>query len=312
MTTDLSDKSPGTANQPAGSAALPNPADDDLKRARFLLGIFSGLLVLLGLGYIFAHQRNPDGILSKKASTLALNAVGGASAALKAAPQDILDKSLVADLVGASSTLSLLAPRLGASADLAPILTQVDDELKGEQVHRLVLIPLFARIQSRIEAGSSGYFWEGSQDRWLELLFWTMAGTLVFLLSELKRHYVYPYEHDPSKVGQTKRNFKEFTPWYFANLFRGPFIALVILLAVSSVSFDAIGLTIDISSAPVTVWVVLAAILGYYSRLADKQLDIIAGYFLKQAWEVVNPGAKKAAEAKAAQAGTAGGGQGTK
>jgi hypothetical protein len=61
------------------------------------------------------------------------------------------------------------------------------------------------------------------------------------------------------------------------------------MLALINISFEAIGVTMDVKAAPIEVLVLLAAIMGYYSRVADKELDIIAEFLLSGAWKKAHP-----------------------
>ena len=286
--------SPPAGNAPPAqlpqSPPDPGEANKDLQRGRDLLITFAVILLLLSALYVCAHLKYPLGLFAPKAIPLALNIIQDASIALEAAPQDALEKDVVSSLSGADDQLGLLAPRLGLSSDYTSILSQISGELAGAVAHKAVLIPLFNKLRNRVEAGSGSIFWSGSQDRWIEMVYWTVAGTLVFLLCEIKAHYVLPYGQNQQENQDQYRNFIGYTPWYVVNLFRGPFIAVVILLALSSISFEAIGVSLDVNSAPITVWVVLAAILGYYARLANEQLELVAGYLFKSAWENLKKG----------------------
>jgi hypothetical protein len=256
----------------------------DLKRGQILLSIFIGLLVILGSAYIRGHIVYPSGPLSP--TTTAVETVNNATRVLNASIQDTLEPEEVAELTRLSEKLSLIGPQLGASTEYSATLDNINAELKQEKVQRIVLTPLFDRLSNIIQVGPSGFFWPGTRDRWIELTFWIVAGTLVFLISENKKWCLMPYE-------EGKRNFEKYTSWYFANLVRGPFIAFVILLALTSISFDAFGISIDVMSAPIWILIPFAAILGYYAREADKQLDIIAKKILPDAWNKAHPEEQK-------------------
>lgn len=254
-------------------------SEDDLRRGKILMGVFISLLVILGAVYVWAHYQRPAGLFAP--TSTALDVVGEAKVILDAAGGDVLEPGVVAQLTQLGSRLALLAPQLGAGSGFSGTLSQVNTELSSNEVHKAVLIPLFDQLENIVKVGSGSYFWSGSLDRWIELLFWTIVGTLVFLLSEIKKYSSQPYKK--------YRDFIRYTPWYIVNLFRGPFIAMVIMLALLSLSFDAIGISVDLKSAPIEVLIVTAAILGYYSRIADKELDIITGTLFKAAWDKANP-----------------------
>jgi hypothetical protein len=253
--------------------------EDDLRRGNILMGVFIFIFISLSVIYIVAHYKWKEGPFSPK--IVALNVVSEATTALASAGQDILEPGVISALNSASDKLNLLEPQLSVSDVYSTTLTQINTELSGTEAHRAVLNPLFTRLGNLIQVSASSYFWAGDQDHWLEMVFWAIVGTLIFLLSELKKYSSQPYKN--------KREFIKFTPWYIINLFRGPFIALVILIAFLSLSFDAIGISIDLKSAPIEVLIVTAAILGYYSRVADKELDIIAEKLLGAAWKEAHP-----------------------
>jgi hypothetical protein len=278
----MSKNGPGNNHPPKKPDASPKePEGMDKNRGKFLLGLFIGLLVVLGALYIGLHMRYPAGPFSPIST--ALQVFDEASAQLAAVNQDLLEPTAIAGLANLRDRLGLLAPRLGLGADFSATLDQIKTELGGAEVHLAVLKPLFDHLGNIIQAGSGSIFWSGSQDRALELLFWILFGTLVFLISEIKKWYTMPFQEDG------KRDFIKYTPWYVANLFRGPFIAFVVMLALTNISFEAIGVAMDVKAAPIEVLVLLAAIMGYYSRVADKELDIIAEFLLSGAWKKAHP-----------------------
>lgn len=252
---------------------------DDLKRGKTMMVIFILILFFLGAVYVWAHYQRPNGPFAPTAA--ALGVVADARATLEAANGDILDPASVATLSQLSSRLGLLAAQLGMGSDYTSVLDKITTELGGNEVHRSVLLPLFTQMENLIRVGAGSYFWSGSLDRWIELLFWTVVGTLVFLLSEIKKYSSQPYHKN--------RDFILYTPWYIINFFRGPFIAMVILLALLSLSVNAIGISIDLKAAPVEVLIVAAAILGFYSRIANEELDIIAAALFGAAWKKAHP-----------------------
>jgi len=249
----------------------------DLNRGKILLVFIIILFVFLCWIYIDAHRKYPGGLFSAKAARLGLMTVGEANSVLAMASQDMLEPEAIATLTRSSDKLGLLAPQLGAEAEFTVILGQIKEELGSTEVHWAALSRLFGQIEDRIEAGSGTFFWSGSADRWIELAFFTVIGTLAFLLNEIKTYFSQPYLN--------KRNFIIYTPWYAVNFIRGPFIALVILLALTSISFEAIGITVDIKSAQFEYLILLAAVLGYKSRVADNQLDILTEKLLPDAWK---------------------------
>ena len=90
--------------------------------------------------------------------------------------------------------LALLTSQLGARPEYTTILDQINDQLDNQEVQRAVLGLLFAQLEEIIDVGPCSYFWHGCLDRWFELVFWTIIGTLVFLLNEIKKYYPQPYK----------------------------------------------------------------------------------------------------------------------
>ena len=265
---------------PAAPPPPRTPEDkSDLSRGVLILLVLILLTALLVGYYIYLHNLHPKGLLAP--TEPALDTVASALLALEAEDEDILNAGETIKLKDLSTRLDIIAPQIGLGDAYRETMTRITAELDAEEAHRSVLLPLFDQVGYLIRVGPSSYFWSGSLDRWIEMVFWTVIGTLVFLLSEIKKYY--PQEY------QKIRDFKKFTPWYAANLFRGPFISLVILLALTTASIDALGITVDIHSASIEVLITLAAILGYFSRVADKQIEIIAEKLLPEAWKKANP-----------------------
>lgn len=257
---------------------------DELKRGRNLIGIFAFLLVILGVIYVYLHYEKPAGLLSPRIAWLAVKEANNVLT-----PPDLdkvddpLDAEAVERLTRLSARLRLLEPQLGAGAEYSTTISQIVSELGNKIASRSVLIPLFKLLEDFIQIGSGSYFWTGSLDRWIELAFWAFFGNLVFLMNEIKNEM----ETYFPQIRKKKEGFIKPTPWYVVYFFRGPFIALVILVALSSISFEVIGVSLDLKTAPIEVSIVLSAILGYYSRVAAAQLEIIATKLLGAAWNKV-------------------------
>jgi hypothetical protein len=251
--------------------------ESDLARGLGLLGVLVVVLLLLWAVYISFHHIYPAGFYAPTQS--AINEVEAAKKSLAAASVDQLNSDEIASQKLVAGQLRLYAPQLGAGENFTSLLDQIDTLLGGKRVSRTNLAPLYDRLVNIIMIGPAGFVWPGSRDRWLEMAFWTVIGTLMFLLYEITTFY-----HRRYGCGPNERNFVLFTPWYITRAFRGPFIALLILAALTSVSFDAIGVSLNLQSVPVEVLVVMAGILGFYARVAEKQLDIIAQKLLPDAW----------------------------
>ncbi|MGK7933863.1 MAG: hypothetical protein AB4041_20875 [Microcystaceae cyanobacterium] len=130
-----------------------------------------------------------------------------------------------------------------------------------------------------IQDTTSYYFWENPPLLWLEITFWGFVGTTLYLLSEIYTHY---------KSKEDEQKFIELTPWYFINLIRGTFIVFIVLLGLSTVQIG-IGEAVNLSKAPATFYVFLAAVLGYFNRMAKEQLKLIVKGVFPDAWNLANP-----------------------
>lgn len=271
------------------------PRGEAIKRGRKLIGIFAFLLVFLGVIYVYIHYVHPGGLLSPK---IALPMVQEANEVLGAPddPEDDLSPKNINDLTRLSERLRVLEPQLGANANYKTTLSKIADELGKDKASRSVLRDLFELLKSIIEVGSGSYFWTGSVDRWIELGLWAFFGNLVFLLNEIKNEMETYFPQITKKNGVD--GFIKPTPWYVVYFFRGPFIAMVILVALSSISLEVVGVSLDLITAPIEVSIVLAAILGFYSRVAAAQLEIITKNLLGRAWEKVYPKDKEIEENK--------------
>lgn len=137
-----------------------------------------------------------------------------------------------------------------------------------------------------------------TERRWLEWLLVSLVGVSAYLLWNVAIWYQRP----------AKADFVKFRPWYRATAARGPVIALVVLLALTNISFqlavpesqvapteqegtaqtetaegaDAQPSTfdfgIDFGQASETVLLITAFLLGFYSRLAKSTLERIAEF----------------------------------
>jgi hypothetical protein len=135
---------------------------------------------------------------------------------------------------------------------------------------------LLERIREEAQRNGDRGFWQAGGWRWVELAFWCIFGTLIFLLSEIRRWY--------DKIGEPGTSFIKFTPWYVINLVRGPIIAILILVFLTSVQGEILGVKISFTEAPFSLLVFLAGVLGYFSREARDQLEILVERVFPEAW----------------------------
>lgn len=273
--------------------------DKELKRGQMLIRMFASLLVFLGFIYVILHYTNPGGLLSPK---MAIDVVTQAIEVLKShnLDSDSLSEEEIQGLNRMSVRLRLLQPQFDAEANYMTTIGNIDVELgKNEKASWKVLQGFLENLESIIRNGSGNYFWTGSIDRWIELCMWAFFGNLIFLLNEIKNEMetYYPQITKNHKI----EGFIKPTPWYIVYFFRGPFIAMVILVAVSSLKLDVVGISLNLKESAIEVSIVMAAILGYYSRVAAAQLEIITKNLLGNAWEKVYPKDKEIKDPKYTQ-----------
>ena len=145
-------------------------------------------------------------------------------------------------------------------------------------------------------------FLSGAAERqWLEWLLVSLVGVSAYLLWNVAIWYQRPATAD----------FKRFRPWYQATAARGPVIALVVMLALTHISFNvavpesqgsqseqetsALGgaaepigeeappastfdFGVDFGQASEPVLLIAAFLLGFYSRLAKNVIEKIASF----------------------------------
>jgi hypothetical protein len=122
-----------------------------------------------------------------------------------------------------------------------------------------------------------------AERRWLEWLLVSLVGVCVYLLWNVAVWY-----------RENKADFKAYRPWYRATAAKGPVVALIVLLALTSTKFQVgVGSTlnvgIDFGQASDTVLLIAAFLLGFYSRLAMNLLGRITGYLFGSAYEETYP-----------------------
>jgi hypothetical protein len=128
--------------------------------------------------------------------------------------------------------------------------------------------------------------------RALDWLLWSLAGTLVYLLVEAGYHYTAIQEN--AKKGSLSFSypvsFIEKTPWNLVTLVRGPIIAVVILFFFNAGALELTGPTGDkafsfvFSELDHPVTLLLAFVLGFYSRVAREVLNGIVKTLFAKAW----------------------------
>jgi hypothetical protein len=148
-------------------------------------------------------------------------------------------------------------------------------------------------------------FLEGSVERqWIEWMLVSLMGVSAYLLWAIAFWYK-----------KESANFADYRPWYRATAARGPVIALVVLIALTNISFqvqipsveegastattaaggdqsdESAPLTfgIDFQNASETVLLVAAFIIGFFSRLAKALLESIARFIFGDLFDRTYP-----------------------
>lgn len=263
-----------------------DPGEADLNLGKRLLNEFIvGVILLLSI-FILLHVIKPEGFFTKK--EIALEAVRQLVENIKQWKASDITDTEAAQVIPYVDSLNNLAGQLGTGSDYTDALEEINQEITAKTVRRTILFPLLDKVKYSIQANANSLIWHGSIDRWIDMAFAALIGTLMFLIKEIKRFCSLPFGE-----GTKDRNFTKYLPWYRANLIRGPFVTLVILLALTNLSVEIVGISIDVKTAPAEAMVVLAAILGYFSREADKQMELIAAGIMKEAWKKAHPDEKK-------------------
>ncbi len=137
----------------------------------------------------------------------------------------------------------------------------------------------------------------GMRYRAWDWVLWSLLGTMVFAMREIAEYFrkLAPAAAQAPTRPELSADFVRYTPWYIATLFRGPFLSLAILLLLSSASFgltDPTGgeatFTINVGDLDHRVAVALAAVLGYYHRVARNVLDGLVKRVFGAAWAELN------------------------
>lgn len=126
-------------------------------------------------------------------------------------------------------------------------------------------------------------------------LTWVLAsliGAALYLMGQIATYYPKIKEKiDPDY----QNDFVGSTYWYASTLLRAPVLTVVIMWLLTNLSVnmggsDSEGLSLDFSKFPDIVNLGIAFILGFYGRVARKQLDVIAKYLFTKAWALAELG----------------------
>lgn len=134
-----------------------------------------------------------------------------------------------------------------------------------------------------------------------EPLTWMLAsliGASLYLMGQIATYFPKINEKpDPDN----QNDFVRSTYWYASTLFRAPVLTVVIMWLLTHLSVgvggdvdstpaEDLGLSLDFSKFPDIVNLGIAFILGFYGRVARKQLDILAKYLFTRAWALAELG----------------------
>ncbi len=118
------------------------------------------------------------------------------------------------------------------------------------------------------------FFWNEAPAQWLDWLFWSEAGVLLYLLSTLAGRSVDP---DRSII-----SFPTIAWGYFIEMLKGLVVAFIVLwVAINAVDVDLLGLKIRLKEAP-AIAVALAFVLGFYPRVTQVLFFKVVLQFLKR------------------------------
>ncbi|MCP4139353.1 MAG: hypothetical protein GY755_03520 [Chloroflexi bacterium] len=128
--------------------------------------------------------------------------------------------------------------------------------------------------------------------RYLAWVFAALTGASVYLIGQIATYYpkIKKKEEDGDKA-----DFKKYTYWYASTFLKAPILALVVMwfLANLNINFgdaETTGVAIDFSKIGPYAMIGIAFVLGFYGRVARKQLDVIAKSLFTRAWALAEEG----------------------
>lgn len=130
-----------------------------------------------------------------------------------------------------------------------------------------------------------------------EPLKWALAsliGATLYLMGQIATFFPKINEKpDPDN----QNDFINSTYWYFSTLLRAPILTVVIMWLLTNLKVEiagdtanSLGIAVNFSEFSSLVKIGAAFILGFYGRVARKQLDIIAEYLFTRAWALAQMG----------------------
>lgn len=154
------------------------------------------------------------------------------------------------------------------------------------------------KIESSLQ--DQGFFW-GGDALWIEVIFWSLFGTLIYLIRQPAEYYI--REDSEKDAANSKSNnygnkkteaerqgvcadyyLIRRKPQYYLLLLQSPFLTLVILFVLRATQFSIAGVSLGLSLVAPQVFVSLAFILGLYNKVAIAQLEAIVGAIFSDAY----------------------------
>ncbi len=160
---------------------------------------------------------------------------------------------------------------------ISKTLDGIEKAMEKDKFDQATLRRLFAEIKEEAGQEDGRFFWSNKAGRLMELVFWSWFGTLLYLLMEIYKHY------PPAKSDLL--SFIAYTPWYFITAIKGPFVALFVLFGLTSVNIQISTITVALDQARIELLLFVAAVLGFYNRVAQAQLEILVEKIFPEAWK---------------------------
>ena len=162
-----------------------------------------------------------------------------------------------------------------ADEELPNLIEQIEAESGKEKLNTDVLLVHLAEVRDRVARSKSSDvpFWSSGVLKWLELFMWALLGSLLYALCEIQKWL----KAEP--IGE----FRKQTSWYIYSTIRGPFVALLVLFALSGIT-GAVDISVRLEEASILAWIFLAGTLGIFNRVAWEQLSMIVKGIFAKAW----------------------------
>ncbi len=134
----------------------------------------------------------------------------------------------------------------------------------------------------------------GMDPRTIQYLAWGFAawsGASIYLMGQVGTHFPKIKE---AREENDEADFKKYQYWYMGTFLKAPILAVVIMWFLINLKMNfgegGRGVAIDFGELGPYVTLGIAFVLGFYGRVARKQLDIIAKYLFSQAWALAEQG----------------------